>query len=98
MTGLAIGCACYILIGFCFIGFGIRLMIIKRDKPTGFWANVKELPQVNDISRYNKAVGKLWCGYGAVMALLGLLLLTGPVGTIVTILGPCWASSCLRGL
>lgn len=95
MTGLAIGCTCYILIGFCFIGFGIRLIIIKRDKPVGFWANVKELPQVKDISGYNKAVGKLWCGYGAVMVLLGLFLLAGPVGGIFTILGTCWASVAL---
>ena len=92
MTGLAIGCTCYILLAFCIIGFGIRLIVIRRDKPVGFWANVKELPQVNDISGYNKAVGKLWCGYGAIIALLGSLLLAGPVGGILTILGTCWAS------
>ena len=95
MTGLAIGCACYILLAFCFIGFGIRLIVIRRDKPVGFWANVKELPQVNDISGYNKAVGKLWCGYGAAMVLLGLLLFGGPVGVILTILGTCWVSIAL---
>lgn len=95
MTGLAIGCACYILMGFCFISFGIRLIIIKRNIPAGFWANVKELPQVEDISSYNKAVGKLWCGYGAVMVLLGLLLFAGPVGVILAILGTCWVSIAL---
>lgn len=95
MTGLAIGCACYILVAFCFIGFGIRLIVIKRNTPVGFWANVKELPQVKDISGYNNAVGKLWCGYGAVMVLLGLLLFAGPVGWILTILGTCWASVAL---
>ena len=95
MTGSSMGCACYILLGVCFIGFGIRLIAIKRDKPVAFWANVKELPRVNDISAYNKAVGKLWCGYGAVIALLGFLLLAGPVGIIMTILGTCWASIAL---
>lgn len=92
MTGLAMGCACYIVLGVCIIGFGIRLIVVKRDKPVAFWANVKEQPQVNDISAYNKAVGKLWCGYGAIIVLLGLLMLAGPVGTIATILGTCWAS------
>ena len=92
MTGLAIGCGCYILLAICFISFGIRLIVVKRDKPVGFWANVKELPQVNNINGYNRAVGKLWCAYGAVMALLGLSLLGGTWGWILTILGTCWAS------
>lgn len=92
MTGSAMGCACYILLGICFIAFGVRLIVIKRDTPVAFWANVKELPSVNDISAYNKAVGKLWCGYGAIIVLLGFLLLAGPVGVILTILGTCWAS------
>ena len=92
MTGSAIGCACYILIGVCFIGFGIWLIVTKRDKPVGFWANVKDLPQVNNINGYNRAVGKLWCAYGAVMALLGLSLLGGTFGVILTILGTCWVS------
>lgn len=92
MTGSAIGCGCYILIGFCFICFGVRLIVVKRDKPVGFWANVKELPRVNNINDYNRAVGKLWCAYGAVMALLGLSLFGGTLGWILTILGTCWAS------
>ena len=92
MTGSAMGCACYILLACCFIYFGVRLIVIKRDKPVGFWANVKELPRVKDIDGYNNAVGKLWCGYGAIMALLGFLLMAGPVGIILAILGTCWAS------
>lgn len=93
MTGSAIGCACYILLGVCFICFGIWLIVAKRDKPIGFWANVKELPQVNNINGYNRAVGKLWCAYGAVIALLGLSLFSGgTLGAILTILGTCWAS------
>ena len=95
MTGSAIGCGCYILIGLCIICFGVWLIVVKRDKPVGFWANVKELPQVNNINGYNRAVGKLWCAYGAVMALLGLSLLCGALGCILTILGTCWASIAL---
>lgn len=91
MTGRMIGCGCYILLGICCIIFGIWLMIVRRDKPVGFWANAKELPQVNDVNGYNRAVGKLWCAYGLVIALLGLPLLDRTLGWI-TILGTCWAS------
>ena len=92
MTGNVIGCATYALIGLCFIGFGILLIAVRRDKPVGFWAGVKELPKVEDINGYNAAVGKLWCAYGAILALLGLFLLNGVGGWILTILGTCWAS------
>ena len=95
MTGRMIGCGCYVLLGCCIIFFGIRLMTVKRDKPIGFWANVEQLPKVNDINGYNRAVGKLWCAYGVAIALLGLSLLGGVLGVILTILGTCWVSIAL---
>ena len=92
MIGRMIGCGCYILLGCCFIFFGVWLIVVKRDKPIRFWANVEELPKVNDINGYNRAVGKLWCVYGLIIALLGLPLLGRALGVILTILGTCWVS------
>ena len=92
MTGKMIGCACYVLLGLIFMGFGMRLLVSKRENPVGFWANVKELPKVKDVKAYNRAVGKLWCGYGVIIVLLGLPMLGGPGGIMLTILGTAWAS------
>lgn len=58
------------------ITFGIYAMHSKRAMPFGFWANA-EVFEVNDVRAYNRAVGKLWCVFGTVFALLGLPLLTG---------------------
>lgn len=58
------------------ITFGIYSMHSKRAMPFGFWANA-EVFEVNDVRAYNRAVGKLWCVFGTVFALLGLPLLAG---------------------
>lgn len=83
------------ILSFGFIGYGIYLMCSNREVPVGFWANVKEPPQVTDVKAYHMALGKLWCGYGTVFLLLGLPFLLckqNSVGFIITILGTCWAS------
>ena len=82
------------LVSCCFIGYGISLMFSNREVPAGFWANVKEPPQVTNVKAYHKALGKLWCGYGIILLLLGLPFLgeQNSVGFIITILGTCWAS------
>ena len=41
-----------------------------------FWANVK-MCEVTDTKKYNKAVGKLFCCFGVVFAILGLPMLAG---------------------
>lgn len=64
------------MLGAGFIGLGIYNILSKRDKPAGFWANAKTLP-MEDVSGYNKAVGKMWCVFGGVLILLGLPLLDG---------------------
>lgn len=56
--------------------FGIYAIHSKRVMPFGFWANA-EVFEVNDVRAYNRAVGKLWCVFGTVFALLGLPLLKG---------------------
>lgn len=91
---MVIGFVIWALVSCFFIGYGIYLMCSDREVPVGFWANVKELPQVTDVKSYHKALGKLFCGYGIIFLLLGLPMLGGQnnVGLIFTILGALWAS------
>lgn len=69
------------------IAFGICLVIAVffeilgicafcAKKPMGFWANA-EVFEVTDVKKYNRAVGKLWCGFGVVLAVTCIPLLTG---------------------
>ena len=91
---MVIGFVIWALVSCFFIGYGIYLICSDREVPVGFWANVKEPPQVTDVKSYHKALGKLFCGYGIIFLLLGLPMLGGQnnVGLIFTILGALWAS------
>ena len=83
----------WVLIGFVFIGLGIYDMCSKRATTFGFWVNVKPFPVV-DVKGYNKALGKLWIGYGIVLILFGIPLLCGQnsAGIVITILGTVFAT------
>ncbi len=70
MTGFVIWMAGSVVM----VAFGIYAFFSKRAAPFGFWANA-EVFEVNDVRAYNRAVGKLWCVFGSVFALLGLPLL-----------------------
>lgn len=70
-----IGFVIWAVVGCFFIGMGIYSFSAK--KATGFWANAQTF-QVNDVKKYNCAMGKLWIVFGTVFILLGLPLLTGP--------------------
>ena len=74
------------LCGCLFIGLGVFAFFSK--KPVGFWANVKTFA-VNDVKKYNAAMGKLFCIYGLVFDLLGLPLLDGQSSplAIVSVVG-----------
>lgn len=65
---MMIGFAIWMLV--CVIFFGIGISAFKADKPVGFWANAKN-PEIEDVSAYNKAVGKLWCVFAIVLTFLG---------------------------
>ena len=81
-----IGFIIWAVVGVLFIGFGIAAFLAKEA--TGFWANAKMF-EVNDVKKYNYAMGKLWCIFGAVFIVLGIPLLEGqnsPWG-ILTIAG-----------
>lgn len=71
---LAFGIWC--LISGLFIVLGIYSFLSKKEVAFGFWANAETFP-VNDIKAYNRAMGKLWCVFGVVLAVLGLPLLKG---------------------
>ena len=93
---MIIGFVIWALVSCGFVGYGIYLMCSKREEPVGFWANVKEPPQVTDVKGYHRALGKLFCGYGIIFLLLGLPLLgeqkNAGVMVIFTVLGASWAS------
>ncbi|WP_343101159.1 hypothetical protein [Romboutsia sp. MSSM.1001216sp_RTP31141st1_G3_RTP31141_220114] len=66
----------WLLIGVAFVGLGIYCIYFTKDDAFGFWANTKMFP-VEDVKSYNKALGKLWCVFGVLFAILGLPLLAG---------------------
>ena len=66
----------WLLFSVLFIGYGIHAFCSKKAVPFSFWANAKVF-EVNDVRAYNRAVGKLWCVFGIVLALLGIPLLKG---------------------
>lgn len=66
----------WLAVSAAFIVLGIYVMLSKKASAFGFWANAKMFP-VENIKGYNRAVGKLWCAFGAAFALLGIPLLPG---------------------
>ncbi len=59
-------------VGLLLIGIGVHAFFAK--KPQHFWANAPMI-EVNDVKKYNRAVGKLFIAFGAVFTLIGLPLL-----------------------
>lgn len=74
MTENIIGFVIWAIVGFIIIGLGIRAYFSR--KLVGFWANIKPI-SVNDITGYNRAVGKMFVIYGGILIALGLPLLSG---------------------
>ena len=73
---MMVGFVIWMLWSVVMVALGIYAFFSKRTMPFGFWANA-EVFKVKDVRAYNRAVGKLWCVFGFVFALLGLPLLTG---------------------
>ena len=69
-----VGFVSWTAVGLVFVGNGRRC--VKAKKATGFWANARTVP-IGDVKAYNRAMGKLWCVYGAVLIVLGIPLLLG---------------------
>lgn len=72
-------------LGVMFIALGVYAFFAK--KPQHFWANVKMM-EVNDVKRYNRAVGKLFIVFGAVFILLGTpLMMENKAWILLSVLG-----------
>lgn len=81
----------WLALGVAFIALGVYAILSKKEVAFGFWANAKMFP-VQDIRGYNHAVGKLWCVFGIVFALLGIPLLPGKnTGYIIISILGCMA-------
>ncbi len=70
------------LAGLIFIGIGIYAM--KRNKPMWFWTG-SEVPEskVKDVKAYNRANGKMWCGFSVPLFVSGVLIFLHPVLSIL---------------
>ncbi len=73
----------WVAAGLLFIGIGISDFI--SEKQVGFWANAKPI-EVKDVKKYNRAVGWLFCVFGAVFILFGLPFLAGKETPILVFL------------
>lgn len=75
-----IGFVIWSMVGCLFIIMGI--IAWRSEKPTGFWSNIK-MREVQDVQKYNHAMGKLWCIVGVVFIVLGIPLLIGQDSAII---------------
>ena len=73
MEGKIIGYIIWAIVGFFIIVIGISAFF--RKKTVGFLANIKVEP-MNDIKKYNYALGKLLIAYGVIFIILGIPLLS----------------------
>lgn len=65
-----------ILIGCMFVFTGIIMYKSNTVEPYSFWANAKSpCFEVTDVRRYNRAVSKLWIGYG-----ISIMVFSFPMG------------------
>lgn len=74
MSGTLIAFLIWSLICVLLAACGIYAFFSK--KTVGFWANIKPI-QVTDVSKYNRATGRLLFAFGVCLFPLGLPLLTG---------------------
>ena len=70
------------IMGVLFIAMGIYDLNSKKAKPFGFWANAEVAP-IEDAKGYNRALGILWCVYGALFTLIGLPLLDEQYSSLI---------------
>ena len=66
------GFVIWLICGLLFVGIGIY--DYKSKKQVGFWANF-DVPEVEDVIGFNKAVGRLFITYGVVFILIGIPLI-----------------------
>ena len=69
-----IGFLIWEIVGAAFVCYGLIVLVFRKPAPIGFWANAKMFA-VNDVKKYNRAVGKMFCIFGLVFIILGFPLL-----------------------
>ena len=63
-------------IGCMFVFTGIIMYKSNRVEPYSFWPNTKiNCFEVTDVNKYNRAVSKLWIGYG-----ISIMVFSFPMG------------------
>ncbi len=67
------------------IFFILGIVDFYSEKQQNFWSSGK-IPKVNDIKKWNYALGKLFCTYGISVALVGVLCLFSLSDTLKIIL------------
>lgn len=73
-----------------FLGIGIKMM--KSTYPVQFMANARELPKVQDVRGYNRAIGKTFICFGCLLIPIFIpLLLPMPMALIMVFCMPFWA-------
>ncbi len=80
MSGTILGFIIWTAVGAVLILAGVCAWFSRR--PSGFWANA-EMFEVSDIRGYNRAMAKLWWGFGIAFILLGLPLLAGQNSALI---------------
>ncbi len=93
MKGQTAAFVIWAVVGAAFIAMGIYDMFSRKTRPFSFWANAKVF-SVSDVRGYNRALGLLFCGFGAGFILIGIPLLCGQNSPliIVSILGAMFLS------
>ena len=81
-TELMTGFIIWLAGGGLLTALGVGAFFSKKE--VGFFCNVKPLP-MSDVKAYNRAVGKLFIGYGIVFAALGLPMLAGQNSGLILI-------------
>lgn len=66
------GFVIWVICGLLFVGIGIYDYMSKKQ--VGFWAKF-DVPEVEDVIGFNKAVGRLFITYGVVFILIGIPLI-----------------------
>lgn len=87
MVILIIVCASMVLL---FLGIGLRMM--KSTHPVQFMANARELPKVQDVRGYNRALGKTFICFGCILIPIFMpLFLPMPMALMMLFCMPFWA-------
>ncbi len=76
MEGRILGFVVWCAVGGLFLCLALYTWFSKKPRAMGFWANAQMFP-VTDVKSYNRAMAKLFGGFGIVMMGLGIPLLAG---------------------